>query len=34
MGVLMGIIFFTVIVGVILIEINESMDNNNTNMED
>lgn len=34
MDILMGIILFTVIVGVMLIEINESMDNNNTNMED
>lgn len=34
MDVLMGILLFTVIVGVMLIELNESMDNNNTNMED
>ena len=34
MDMLMGIIFFTVIVGVMLIELNESMDNNNTDMED
>ena len=30
----MGIILFTLIVGVMLIELNESMDNTNTNMED
>lgn len=34
MDMLMGIILFTVIVGVMLIELNESMNNNNTNMED
>lgn len=34
MDMLMGIILFTVIVGVMAIELNESMDNNNTNMED
>ena len=34
MDMLMGIILFTIIVGVVLIEFNESMDNNNTNMED
>ena len=34
MDILMGIIFFTVIVGIMVIELNNSMDNNNTNMED
>ena len=34
MDMLMGIILFTIIVGVMLIELNESMNNNNTNMED
>ena len=34
MDMLMYIIFLTVIVGIMLIELNESMDNNNTNMED
>lgn len=34
MDMLMGIILFTVIVGVMAIELNESMDNNNINMED
>lgn len=34
MDMLMGIFLFTIIVGVMLIELNESMDNNNTNMED
>lgn len=34
MDILMGIIFFTVIVGIMAIELNESMDNNNINMED
>lgn len=34
MDILMGIILFAVIVGVVLIEFNESMNNNNTNMED